>query len=489
MPLEFPPLKKITPVHTQMLTGDFPFQMETIKHGKKYQVKKLPFKSVLSALATNKQTIFAFSNKSKLDIAKNLLNDLGIKNLGFVKEEQTLNPESLKKFINKGQFEESEFFFLLKYFSHAEQGLGVLDLNSKNDYEIYTALKDQRTSVNYPVILATHGGLFSLLEQQERYADYDIVFFDCEWRYKSYNFYLSRPYDFNYTLNYLDMLSYKFRFEYEVEQEAPIKKIQEKKLKLFEEFKQFFTMFMGILGQETKKFFVHTDMTTQTLEPIKDNIAFFQTNKLLPRFEEWKVQLENILQATELRSIWKQIEHMQTIFGRMMTVEKKMRGKSDFYFVYAEEVKFTNWDEFLEEFNGHKTLFLSNTDESLPALAEMPHEEEINQQKEAKIFHLSKSVSVLKAIENFERNQFPNGVIFILSVKKEESRELFEAMIARSRDQHFLLLVENITGGSGKNLFKAKQQGCKIIIGGYNFLLQLFAQKIAISQLIIYNSK
>ncbi len=489
LPLEFPPLKKITPAHTQMLTGDFPFQRDEIRHGKKYQVKALGFKSVLSALATNKQTIFAFSNKSKLDIAKNLLNDLGIKNLGFVKEEQTLNPESLKKFINKGQFEESEFFFLLKYFSHAEQGLGVLDLNSKSDYEIYTALKDQRATVNYPVILATHGGLFSLLEQQERYADYDVVFFDVEWRYKSYNFYLSRPYDLNYTLNYLDMLSYKFRFECEVAQQGPAKEIQEKKLTLFEEFKQFFTMFLGILGQETKKFFTHTDMTVQTLEPIKDNVAFFQTNKLLPRFEEWKVQLENIVQAAELRSIWKQIEHMQTIFGGMMTVEKKMRGKSDFYFVYAEEVKFTNWEEFLEEFEGHKTLFLSNTDESLPALAEMPPEKAENQKKEDKIFYLSKSASVLKAIESFDREQFPNGVIFILSVKKEESRALFEEMIAKWQDQHFLLLVENITGGSGKNLFKAKQQGCKIIIGGYNFLLQLFAQKIAISQLIIYNSK
>lgn len=472
-----------------MLTGDFPFQMEVIKHGKKYQVKELEFKSVLSALATNKQTIFAFSNKSKLDIAKNLLNDLGIKNLGFVKEEQTLNSDALKKFINKGQFEESEFFFLLKYFSHVEQGLGVLDLNSKSDYEIYTALKDQRASVNYPVILATHAGLFSLLEQEEKYADYDVVFFDVEWRYKSYNFYLSRPYDLNYTLNYLDMLSYKFHFECEVEQQSPTKEMQEKKLILFEEFKQFFIMFLGILGQETKKFFTHTDMTLQTLEPIKDNVAFFQTNKLLPRFEEWKVELESILQAAELRSIWKQIEHMQTIFGGMMTVEKKMRGKSDFYFVYAEEVKFTNWDEFLEEFEGHKTLFLSNTDESLPALVETPCGKGENQQKEAKIFHLSKSVSVFKAIENFDREQFPNGVIFILSVKKDESRELFEGMIAKSRDQHFLLLVENITGGSGKNLFKAKQQGCKIIIGGYNFLLQLFAQKIAISQLIIYNSK
>lgn len=32
-------------------------------------------------------------------------------------------------------------------------------------------------------------------------------------------------------------------------------------------------------------------------------------------------------------------------------------------------------------------------------------------------------------------------------------------------------------------------QGPKVVIGGYNFLLQLFAEKIAISQLIIYNSK
>lgn len=114
-----------------------------------------------------------------------------------------------------------------------------------------------------------------------------------------------------------------------------------------------------------------------------------------------------------------------------MTVEKKVRGKSDFYFVYAEEVKFTNWEDFLEEFAGHHVLFLSHTDESLPALAEMPCEEEKFATQEEKIFHLSKSASVLKAIESFDREQFSNGVIFILSVKKEESRALFEEMIAK----------------------------------------------------------
>lgn len=199
-----------------MLKGEYPFQFDETMNAKKFQVKHLEFKKLLSSLATNKQSIFVFSNRSKLDIAKNLLNDLGIKNLGFVKEEQTLNPESLQQFVNKQHFTRSEFLFLLKYFSHLEQGLGVLDLNSKGDYEIYTALKDQRATVHYPVILATHAGLFSLLEQKERYQGYTIFFFDVEWWYKSYNFYLSRPYDFNYTLNYLDMLCYKYRLEAEL---------------------------------------------------------------------------------------------------------------------------------------------------------------------------------------------------------------------------------------------------------------------------------
>ena len=526
-PLVLPPLKKITAPHTQILSWEYPFTRTETLNRKKFQVKTLEFKKLLSSLATNKQTIFAFSNRSKLDIAKNLLNELGVKNLGFVKEEQTLNREALQAFVNKGQFEESEFAFLLKYFSHLEQGLGVLDLNSKGDYEIYTAVKDQRLTVNYPIILATHGGLFSLLEQPERYQNYDIVFFDCEWWYKSYNFYLSRPYDLNYTLNYLDMLSYKYHLEHEI---SPDQEEKTQNLTTVEEFRQFFTIFMGILGQETKAFFTHTEATTQTLDPLKWNLSFYQTNLLLAKFKEREPRLQATLQAGEFTSIRKQIEHMQTIFEGMMIVEKKMYSKSGFYFVYAEEVKFTNREEFLEEFVGHRICFLSHTDEQLPALipeasripassasaipaikdknsdstssdSPLPTDSEPqikpaipapsapNPQKPANIHRLSKTPSVLQAILAFDREKSPNGTIFILSVVKEESKLLFETMIDRGLDQNFLLLVENITGGSGKNLFKAKHQGTKIIIWGYNFLLQLFAEKIAISELIVYNNK
>ena len=488
MSIVMPSLKKVIPSNTQMVNWDYDINFTDELYWKKYLVNNISLKSLLSSLSCNKKVIFAFSNKSKLDIVKNILSDLWIKNLWFVKEEQTLNHEKLEEFVNKWRFTENEFFFLLKYFSHAEQGLWVLDLNSKWDFEIYTALKEQRDVVNYPVILATHWGLFSLLEQGEKYDWYRIVFFDVEWWYKSYNTYQSRSYDLNYTLNYLDMLSYKFWLQYQLKKEEEI----ERNWKVFEEFKQFFVMFMWILWQETKSFFTNTDATLQTLEPITWSLSFYQTNKLLPRFDEyWKSVLESILQPVEFLTIWKQIEHMQMIFDGMMTVEKKMWWRSDFYFVYSESVKYSNWNDFLDEFVWHDVIFLSNNDESLPLLVEKVQDDETSEtvNVEDKIFHLSKVPSVVKVLEDYDIKQYPNWLIFILSVKKDESVALFEEFISKWFDKRFLLLVENITWWSWKNLFKAKQQGAKIIIWWYNFLLQLFAQKIAISQLIIYNSK
>lgn len=500
--VSLPELKKITPPHTQMLSGKYPFSLADYRDRKTYNVRDLSLKDLLSTLATHKNCIFSFSTKAKLDIAKNLLNDLWIKNLGFAKDEQTLSPAALDRFAKRECYSESEFLFLCKYFSHLEQGLGVLDLNSKEDYEIYTALKDQRKIVNYPVILTTHAGLFSLIEQG-KYADYAIFFFDVSWRYKSFNTYLSRAYDLNYTLNFLDMLAYKYSLALEYGDKT------EKEIWILTSFIEFFTLFTGILGQETKKFFTNTDAIQLTLDPIKENIAFYQTNKLLPRFEQFATDLQTLLDEGEFSLLRKQIEHMLHIFNTTAIVEKKMYARSDFYFTYAEEVKFTTRAEFAESFGSHKTLFLTNFDQTQPPLIQLSAQAEFPKKDQnpdldtenleyidpeqtiidSKIFNLSKPASVLHLLQDYDLRSIPNPLIFILSVQKDQSKELFESMINRGLDQHFLLLVENITWGSGKNLFKAKTQGPKVLIGGYNFLLQLFAQKLAISQLIVYNSK
>ena len=221
-------------------------------------------------------------------------------------------------------------------------------------------------------------------------------------------------------------------------------------------FIEFFTVFTGVLGQETKKFFTHTDATTITLDPIKDNVAFYQTNKLLQRFNEFRNQLSSILDVSEMQILRKQIEHMFKIFESMIVVEKKMYSKSDFYFLYSEEVKFTTRAEFSEIFGQHKTLFLSNYDLNFPALIQLPDSKDKNSGIEDiseiksdspsdKMLHLSKTISILHFLEDFDTEKTQNGLIFILSVQKEQSKELFAEIVHKKLDQKYQLLVENIT--------------------------------------------
>ena len=56
-------------------------------------------------------------------------------------------------------------------------------------------------------------------------------------------------------------------------------------------------------------------------------------------------------------------------------------------------------------------------------------------------------------------------------------------------DQKALLLIENITWSLGKNVFKSKSNGPKIIVGGYSFFLRLLSNKIDIDIYVDFNIK
>jgi hypothetical protein len=90
----------------------------------------MDIKELLKEIASQKNVILVFQNIQKLDIAKMILNDMGVKNIGFIKEDQTINEEMFTDFLNKGQFTENEFLFVCKYLSHLDKGYGTLDLNN-----------------------------------------------------------------------------------------------------------------------------------------------------------------------------------------------------------------------------------------------------------------------------------------------------------------------------------------------------------------------
>ena len=209
--LTLPPLKKLSPANTSLTSFPYPIDVNELKDTQRYFVGNLDFKELLTSLLFNKKILLVFSTKPKLDIAKNILFEMGIKNIGFAREEQTISSEAFSKFLNKETFNQFELYFILKYCSHLFSGYGVLDLNSKGDYMVYNLIKDERQVVKYPVVLTTHHGLYALLEKEAHvYADFDIVFFDVQRRYKNYNAYLSRTCDLYYIQNFIEILVYKY---------------------------------------------------------------------------------------------------------------------------------------------------------------------------------------------------------------------------------------------------------------------------------------
>ncbi len=472
-----PSLKKISPTDTSFTNFPYDIKLAGYENHQRFYTWNLQFKSLLQSLLANKKTLLVFSNKPKLDIAKNLLNDMGIKNIGFAREEQTISSKLFQTFLNKSDFSDFEILFIIKYCVHLFYWYWVLDLNSKGDYKVYWFIKDSREIIKYPLVLTTHQWLYSIFEKQsETYKDFQIVFFDVEWRYRNYNQYLSRTCDLYYIQNFVDMLLYK----YELLRENNM--ITDTWLSTLQEFDTFFTMFIWILWTETKKIFTNRPDDEIQINPIVSNPDFYQTNLILPKLKEFWSRLEEVLQSSDFKTLWSQIEHFFSITETIAKVQRKMYNQSDFYFLFSEDTKFTNRDEFLDIFQDFHTIFLSHHEKTYTYL--LPN---IPDQKEKRLPHL-KAVPDLqellqKSVSAGEKS------FFIISTVKDESREIFEYLQTLSELKDYELLVENITWWAGKNIYKAQKQPKKVVVGWYNFLMMCYAQKVHFDELFIRNIK
>lgn len=119
--INFPALGRIMANNTSMAKTSTGIDTDSLENQKKYYIGNISIKDLLTALAENKNIILAFQNIQKLDIAKAILNDMGIKNIGFTKEDQTINQEAFQRFLNKGIFSQEECFFIIKYLSHLKK--------------------------------------------------------------------------------------------------------------------------------------------------------------------------------------------------------------------------------------------------------------------------------------------------------------------------------------------------------------------------------
>ncbi len=471
--LELPALEKQLPKDVS-IRSKMKLDIHDHETAKRYSVWNVEMSQLVqSIISWNKNVILSFSSIAKLNIVKNMLSEIGVKNIGFARWQFIINKTKFKNFLNKKTFGDSEMMFVFKYMSHVRYNISILDLNTKFDYKINYYIQDDGKDRNYPVVLTTHGWLYSILDTTDHiYRNYDVCFFDSETWYRWYNQYLSSPCDLYSILSQLDNFYYKYTLDN-----------QESGKEALDTFARFFEVFMWVLFWETKKQFINVQNKYITINPMLDNLDFFETNRLLRQFWDHRALLEWTLDQKDFEKLWSKIEHMLKIFDGLVQVNQKMYGQSDFYFVYSESTQFTNWDEFMDVFATNHILFLSNFDTNYKKLIESSKiDYDLNFRK------ISNINSVVDELEGVYRDG-QNKICFVISTVKSDSKELFEKLYSRWLDTKADLLVENITGSLWKNIFKAKSWWSKIIVWWYNFMMRLVSNKITIDICVDFNIK
>ncbi len=495
--IKFPSLQRLSPQNISLSSKS---HLDNLENQKRYYIGNTTIKETLTSIASQKNVILAFQNIQKLDIAKMVLNDIGIKNIWFIKEDQSINEEMFTNFLNKGRFTEDECLFVCKYLSHLDKGYGTLDLNNSSDRKIYYTIKDTKDKTRYPVILATHSGVYSMMKEENHFPDYDIFFFDTERRYKTYNFFLSRPSDLYYTLNLIESLIYREQVALEILNSKNNSQLSttedfnsqqdETRINVLNDFHNFFQILIWILSTETKKIFTKTEAIYIPHDPIIDHGDFYQTNQMRKQLPDHIEKVKAAIGEEAFAPVEKQIQQIDHIFNNVMNISKKMYSQSDFYFVYAEAQRYTDRKEFTETFTNTIYFLSNNNKEYIPLLDKgevkggfvkvQPISTKIPTRNLDKIDEISKHI---------QTNQKEDQNIFIFSPRKEESQKIFEDLCQKGIHEQTLILVENITGWIGKNVFKANGKGKKLIIWWNNFLLYLYADGTKIDEIILFNSK
>ncbi len=495
---DIPRLNKIMGSYTQPQPNEKTLSTSELENQKRYFVGNTNLKIFLEKIIPNKNIILTFSNLQKLNIAKSMLNKMGIKNLWFLKDDQMIDYQKFEAFLNKPTHTDQEIAFICKYYSHLEQGLGLLDFNNKSDYQIYHAIKNKKEKTRYPIVLATHQGLFSYVQDEiNEYQDYEILFFDAERWHKSYNLFLSRPRDMYYTLNFIETLLYKQSLDNQI--------IWSNSTPNTEHLPHFYTSFQIFIGQlfiESKQLFTGNNADKIQSNPITTDPTFYKTNLLWKQIRENFPILENEIEKSDFTIIKKQFDHIDNLFNTVITIEKKMMG-DEMNFVYSEHTQYTSWPEFIEIFPS-TIYFFSNTDKKASIL--FPNEQSQQSIKTIKIWLYDRILSYLQNNISTNKNDsviakenssvIANGSeaihlkptsFFIASTRKEESKQLFETLYKNNLHNHYTIVAENITWWAGKNIFKLKNNKPKIIIGWYAFLLSIYAECISLDEIIIFN--
>lgn len=326
-------------------------------------------------------------------------------------------------------------------------------------------------------MLCTHGGLYSLLDDQ-RYQNHRIFFLDSDWRHYSYNGYHSQTLNLDYVVDLIDAAHYRYARLMELGHDHSDQGIIDSLHRL----KQCFLVFLGSLGIEITKHFIGKPNKKLELWPILHDSSFFQTQQLRPKLAKLFHKTIQLIDSDAHYQLVHEYEKLLTIVDHVVVVEKTMMDNRYLHYNFCLANTYIDFQEFKSLFENRFVLFLSNQRDSFPTFGAAVSVSS----------HINKKVVVCKDMQKIAHSliewSIEGDCVFILSNIKEESRWFFESY-SQGILSEYMFFVENINGGVGKITYLVQSiPGKKIIIGWYYFLLHLFAKMVKLHTIVIYNA-
>ncbi len=456
-----PWLKKEVKWSSKLISNSENF-IESLNDKDRVYIWDMKLKEVLFNIVSSWQkSLIVFSSNWKLKIAKNILSEIWVKDIGYLSDSFIFDWDKVALFLQKSNFEEYEINFLIKYFNQYDKWHSFLDLSLAEDFKIMKFLQKSIDKRLPNIVVWQHSWLFSLIKEKDYISDYSIYFFDWDSWYNSFSRYLNKPFDLYNLIYHLEFLLYKYSIHnYDID-------------KLYS-FYNFIMILSWVLYQELTKQFVWVSKDILEIDPIVWNIDFYKTNKLLDYLDIRLLQLKKFMEYDDYIELKSQVDDLFWILNTICLVKKNMFQEDKFYYVFFRTDNVINYQEFMDYFDENRTYFLSNySKDGIKPKWESSFERSI------KIVKNNNIDSIDKLLSNYDS-------IFVLSTNKQKSKELFEYLIWNWYEKDFKILVENITWWVWKNLFYSKSSWKKIVIWWFEFLLNLFAEKIKFDIINIY---
>lgn len=423
----------------------------------KYSTKNLTLKQIIPQLPDT--CIIALSHASKIDIVKKACPN---ETFSFFKQEQIIDQNKLKQWLNRGTYSYEELLFVISYLSHHRDWYRVIQAILPQHKYILDYLQSTQTTIPQGKILCSHGGLYHMMEQENRkkdFSDYPICVLDADRRHITYNDFAQKWISLNQTLFLREKTLYQL--------------IQEDDHIQQESFTQLFSyreLFIGYFGIESEKYL--EQLQKLEIDHLPTHRAYTKSYGIRKNFVAERTQYSQ--QYTAPKPLTTLIKKLYKLFEHPILVRRQVSNNKDIDYIIAPSVRYIDFSEYLSFFWDQKLFFFSSSRNEYqqrlpPVISNKPH-----------IITIENTDQLLKTLEPYNKSAF------IISHHSEKSKKLFHALHNSPKKKSHKLLAEYLTGGIGKITSLVNPQENNIIIGGYHVLLQLRSQWKTVDTIIIH---